>query len=168
MSQQSSIKLSEYALILSNGISNGGDKPVSLYLLPEHMPYRRIISELIHRCICLNPAANTLDELSAGVNELSDYASKAGAEIAELKAKIAELEKQKELPLESTGSCDALALQVKGIKPMPKPKPKRIIHSAPKNANTEQESLDAAMQGLRKRRAEKKAAQKVKKEVKDE
>jgi hypothetical protein len=96
MSQQVNIKLSEYALMLSNGISNGGDKPVTLHLMPEHMSYRRTISELIHRCICLNPAASTLDELSAGVNELSGYAARATAEIAELKAKVAEFEKEHE------------------------------------------------------------------------
>lgn len=175
------MKLYEYAIELANGIAGTEQTrghTITITLLPEHIAYRKVIASVIYNQFTSQSAREVLSNVVLEHEALCRALEMSRKENEELLAKIAEFEEKgvKVLPsrvldngdlpaeLESTESYDNLVLEAEGIKPIPKPKPKRVIQSAPKKGGIEQEALDKAMQGLRKRRADKKAAQKAKKD----
>ena len=143
------MKLYEYAIELANGIAGTEqtrDHTITITLLPEHIAYRKVIASVIYNQFTSQSAREVLSNVVLEHEALCRTLEMSRKENEELLAKIAEFEKeQAETP----------------IVMMNKPKPKRVIQAAPKRGNIEQEALDKAMQGLRKRRSEKKAAQKA-------
>ena len=145
------MKLSEYVVALCQALEaeDTNKQSITMTLLHEHLPHRKQISRALQDML-LGKAMAALDALFDDVQVVlkchNDYKEAHQASIKELEDKV-------DIHRNSFEALDAA-----------KSKPKRTIRKAPQGGNIEQERLDAAMQDLRKRRAEKKSAQKAKKD----
>ena len=168
------MKLEQYITDLCAKLRSGDD--VKLAALTD-MPYRHLIASVLTQHLT-GPATVVVESLLGEVIKVQESYFACCKEIAGLtNYKEAHQASLKELEAITASKL----IEATPIKAKPKPKekltlksavnsvakdtakPKRVIQLAPKAA-TEQDKLDAAMQGLRKRRAEKKAAQKAKKD----